>query len=456
MKIIIHTIFLLLSTADCIAQSTGINTIAPDGSAALEIKSTVKGLLIPRMSSAARMAIPAPATGLLIYDSSADAFWYRNNSKWLEMSTHSAAWRLDGNANTNPAYNFLGTTDNQPLRFRLANNRAGEFNQLTHNYSLGVFTGKSNSTGNKNIAMGDRALFSNTEGNNNIAIGQYALFDNINNGFNYNSGGTAIGTDALLHSTGYENTAAGAYALSENVSGKKNTALGYNANVGSMHNLYYATVIGANSFVNCDYCIVLGGTTFNGSHTYVGINTKNPAFSLDINEINNTGIALRHPSDNSGNNVWEIYHAPSPYANLPSQAGDLILFYNNTPLGGFDHSSGAYFSISDERMKKTIQPMQAVKEKIKLLKASAYEYINNNPAQRQSIGFIAQDIENIFPQLVYHNSDEKNSGEMLTLDYSGFGVLAIKGVQEQQEMIERHQKQIDELKRQIELLIKNK
>lgn len=49
---------------------TGINTQTPDASAALEVKSPdgTKGLLIPRVTTAQKIAIPSPATGLIVYD----------------------------------------------------------------------------------------------------------------------------------------------------------------------------------------------------------------------------------------------------------------------------------------------------------------------------------------------------------------------------------------------------
>ena len=46
----------------------GINTSSPDNSAALDIVSTNKGVLIPRMTTAQRLAIATPTPGLLVYD----------------------------------------------------------------------------------------------------------------------------------------------------------------------------------------------------------------------------------------------------------------------------------------------------------------------------------------------------------------------------------------------------
>ena len=50
-----------------IAQNVGIGTATPNASAQLDISSTSKGMLVPRMTMAQRNAVVTPANGLLIY-----------------------------------------------------------------------------------------------------------------------------------------------------------------------------------------------------------------------------------------------------------------------------------------------------------------------------------------------------------------------------------------------------
>lgn len=57
-----------MSSITTYAQSVGIHTATPDATAALDIVSTSKGLLIPRMNSAQRTGIVSPAVGLLVFD----------------------------------------------------------------------------------------------------------------------------------------------------------------------------------------------------------------------------------------------------------------------------------------------------------------------------------------------------------------------------------------------------
>ena len=66
-------------TATSLNAQTGIGTTAPNASAKLEIASTDKGLLIPRMTSAQRGLISLPANGLLVYQTDGVIGFYVNS-----------------------------------------------------------------------------------------------------------------------------------------------------------------------------------------------------------------------------------------------------------------------------------------------------------------------------------------------------------------------------------------
>lgn len=109
-------------------QNIGINSsgAAPDASAMLDITSNSSGLLIPRMTEAQKNAIVTPAAGLLIYQTNnADGFYYYDGTIWLLLG--GMAWNLTGNAGTNAATNFIGTTDNNALRVGTNNSFRFEF-----------------------------------------------------------------------------------------------------------------------------------------------------------------------------------------------------------------------------------------------------------------------------------------------------------------------------------------
>lgn len=89
--------FLLLSFFG-VAQNVGINATGanPDNSAMLDVVSTSKGVLIPRMTTAQRSAIASPATGLEVYDLTTGTFWYFNGSVWVEEAIGDNDWTVSG------------------------------------------------------------------------------------------------------------------------------------------------------------------------------------------------------------------------------------------------------------------------------------------------------------------------------------------------------------------------
>ena len=71
--------------------SAGIGTTSPDPSSVLEVVSTSKGILIPRMTKNQRDAIPIPSTGLLIFQTnSTPGFYYYSGNAWVAVSTKGA------------------------------------------------------------------------------------------------------------------------------------------------------------------------------------------------------------------------------------------------------------------------------------------------------------------------------------------------------------------------------
>lgn len=90
-KLLIVSVAILLSNT-VLAQSAAINTdgSSADASAALDIKTTTKGLLIPRMLASERGLIGSPATGLTVYQTDGTAGYYYNAGtpgvpNWLYM-----------------------------------------------------------------------------------------------------------------------------------------------------------------------------------------------------------------------------------------------------------------------------------------------------------------------------------------------------------------------------------
>lgn len=117
-----HKFLLLAFSTAILAQAhaqVGIGTTTPHPNAALEVSSSTKGIVLPRITTTARNAMTNPPGGMVIYNTTVDSFQFRDASGWRNLGAF-GSWGLYGNANTN-ANSFLGTTDNASLRFRTNN-----------------------------------------------------------------------------------------------------------------------------------------------------------------------------------------------------------------------------------------------------------------------------------------------------------------------------------------------
>jgi hypothetical protein len=93
------TICILAAIQTVVAQTNifpatgaaGIGTLTPNASSLLDITSTTKGILIPRMTQSQRNAIVGPATGLMIYQTTnTPGFYYYSGTSWTAISSKGA------------------------------------------------------------------------------------------------------------------------------------------------------------------------------------------------------------------------------------------------------------------------------------------------------------------------------------------------------------------------------
>ncbi|QNH62340.1 hypothetical protein [Hymenobacter sediminicola] len=120
----------LAFTAQAQTGAVGVGTTTPDTNAALDISAGTaanKGLLVPRMTEAQRTALTTTSQGMLVYQTTGlqPGFWYFQGGQWLPLGigsgTGAQSWLRAGNAGTNPATDFLGTTNAQDLVLRTNN-----------------------------------------------------------------------------------------------------------------------------------------------------------------------------------------------------------------------------------------------------------------------------------------------------------------------------------------------
>ena len=450
MKYIFCLLLLVLSTSVNAQVAINNDNSAPDASAMLDVKSTNKGLLVPRMTQAQRTAITTPASGLLVYQTdNPSGFYYYSGAGWFRLSLQNEGWSTTGNAGTDPTNNFIGTTDNQPLSFRLNNAPAGKFDHLKENYFIGRSAGLSNGDGYYNIGIGNSSLQSNINSDWNIAIGDSALFiysgtfgENIAIGarsLRYNTDGsfnTAVGSRTLysnihgnynvavghqslyLNNNGMSNTAIGYCALKNNNNGGSNTAIGYMALVFCTDGILN-TAIGEGAL----YSITNG--SYNTALGYMA----GSSFGNSVNNVTTVGY-------NSGFNT-----TPDNHINIGNTS--------NVWIGG-QVNWGVW---SDKRIKKDIQQnvpglsfimkLKPVTYHLDIHKQNEMVYTRGSdtlswPGKYEieditQTGFIAQEVEQAAKETNYDFSGvtvPKSDEGLYSIRYAEFVVPLVKAVQE--------------------------
>lgn len=87
-------IFFLLSNLSLFAQNIAItdnDTYTAESSAMLDVMSTTKGMLVPRLTTAQRNAITNKATGLLVFDTTEGSFYFYNGTQWVNLTSGNAS-----------------------------------------------------------------------------------------------------------------------------------------------------------------------------------------------------------------------------------------------------------------------------------------------------------------------------------------------------------------------------
>lgn len=521
MKRFITIICCVLSFFRMHAQNVAINSTgaAPNASAMLHVAAANKGILIPQVtltSSTDAVTIATPATSLLVYNLSTSTanglkgtgYYYNSGTAaspvWVRLvnSVNSYAdtlqvWLLKGNSNTDTSLNFLGTKNNMPMRFKLNNTWAGQWDISKGNYFIGNNAGIRNTGGVTNIGYGDFSLAANTTGTSNTGIGERSLFSNISGDDN-----VAVGDSTLLaNTTGDYNVAIGKYALQSNISGSSNIAIGTNAldnNIAGTNNIAIgANALGANRYASGNIAIgknALNALTYtNGANAVytsnniaigdsamlntnpanITINTSgkiNVAIGVNAMRTNTTGFANTCVGVNSNISLATASNSSAFGYNAVATASNYVRIGNTavTVING-----AVNFTTSDGRFKNNVQPnvpgldfilkLRPVTYHFEKLKFSRFvgevqdapyvqELERQDALNKTSTGFIAQEVE-ATANAIHYDFDgvykPQNDKDTYGIAYQQFVPSLVKAVQEQNAMI---QQQLQELKAQQPLI----
>lgn len=260
---------LLLGSISLIGQDgVGINTngTAAVNSSALEVRSTDKGMLIPRMALASRPSATSVPAGLLIYNTTDKAFNYSNGSVWLSFPTAYINQIQDKDLDT--WVSAEKNPDEDKIRF--ATGQSGTSVEVAQIDKTGINLNYNG--GSEYMYAGNRILSQNktahslSSGAGSFPNTESAALANTAIGFNTLStssmtadGNLVAGASAGKTVTGLSNTFLGSSAGEKITSGSQNTAVGKDALSGSVTGRANTVIgSGAGQSATSDSLIVIG------------------------------------------------------------------------------------------------------------------------------------------------------------------------------------------------------
>jgi len=226
---------MMLACGIC-AQNVGVNVngAAPAASALLDVSAAAlpangkRAMLIPRMTSTERAAIPAPATGLLVYDTTTLQFWYYDGTAWVYWINERDVWKIGGNSGLISGTHFFGCVNDDEIGLRVNGEDSGILSadvaafgyhaqRATDNSALSsasfgyeALGNAASGTQSKNVAAGHQALLSLTIGGSHTFVGSDVGTTSLPA---FSGGSTAVGHRAIQTIPNLIGTAVGHRAL---------------------------------------------------------------------------------------------------------------------------------------------------------------------------------------------------------------------------------------------------
>lgn len=362
----------------------GVGTTTPQG--ALDVTSTDNGLLIPRISLSATNipTILTPTTSELVYNTNTSAvgpnqvtpgFYYWNGTIWVRLNQTNNDWSLTGNTGTTPSTNFLGTKDANALVFKTNNTEKARINS---NGKVGI--GENNPTDATLEIKGNTIIGNTFTGGNAVAqTGGLTV-----------EGRSIIGEDDFFYNIDklvvYGNT-----------------------------NWIPTGATSTNNGNGLTYAI--NGYTFDGTAVYgedndggIGVaanvsgTTTNRATGVNGYDVSGRGYGVRGIGQNSAVTtgyigIQGVETTTTNFAVLSS--------------GDFGYTAGIV-NLSDSRLKKNIKPLNNALTVINQLNPKSYdmkweEYKGLGLSKTPQMGFIAQELEQVLPNIVSNKNVPMNN-----------------------------------------------
>lgn len=177
------------------------------------------------------------------------------------------------------------------------------------------------------------------------------------------------------------------------------------------------------------------------SSGFVGINNTNPAYRLDVAGT----LKMTHNS----NTILFDGSALYPNNGYPTLGTSGSSWYQLYVVQGYFYYDPII--MSDLNQKTNIAEITSVKEKVKLLKPVTYNlladdnFIKDQPINNLQYGFVAQELQELFPDLVISRDDGT-----FGIRYTGLVPILVQTIKEQQTEIDALAKRISDLEKKVQ------
>ena len=404
-----------------------------------------------------------------------------------------------GSNNTGLGAGALYYNNNGSLNTAAGNKAMGANTSGTGNTASGYSVMQSNNTGNQNVAFGKEALYSNTVGDDNVALGYEAgrsstgsgnvflgnkagWFETGNNKL-YVANNNATSTSALLYGE-FDNKYLkenGRMEIISNVAdepafkasapvtelGPVISALATLPGLGvgvtgaggigvwgvatSNGNDDAIGIAGASVSVNAGTNKGVTGVASGGAINYAGYFQGNTyvdtRLGIHINPTHEIHVKQAGSSSAYGIKTESVNNTNNWVTNI-DVADDYNFYFNGTLRAYILDTDGTYHTSSDRRLKKDLEPLPSVLQDVLALQPTKFHYNDcNDPSSKKTVGFIAQEVQEHFPDVV----GEKNG--YLSIGYDGLIPIAFKAIQEQQKIIDTQEERIAKLEALVQELV---
>lgn len=324
---------------------------------------------------------------------------------------------------------------------------AGANSDVNGNVGIGASAGQF-STGIFNTSIGESAYsaISTVKGaSQNTSVGTFAMGAMISGGFN-----TAIGVQAMRNTTTMNNSVAvGRWAMQNATAGSDNTAVGHQAGntAGTFSDCLF---LGAGASFNTfdgrteDNVAIIGG--FSGQlDKFIygkGYETNGPQFSILFRPsyrrpaVNGEGTDMifeagevANAANNSGDFLFRVGDSAnltggfSPYIDAFRISGQIGTAGHLQAFNGASCDGATWIDASDRRLKEEVEPEVRGLETVLALEPKKYKY-RKVIEKKKKIGFIAQDVEKLLPEVVTED------GEFKGIHYAGMIPVLVNAIKE--------------------------